>query len=53
MAIAAIKKKDKVVVMSLDEAHEALGHPGGEDGTRKFAEALGQMLKKGKMHKCE
>ena len=29
-AIATIEKK-KVVVMSLDKVHEALGHPGGED----------------------
>ena len=29
--IAAIEEKEKIIVMSLDQAHEALGYPGGED----------------------
>ena len=35
------------------EAHELLGHPGGEDRTKAAAKAFGWVLVRGKMHTCQ
>lgn len=48
-----IKDDKKKIHLHVNEAHEILGHAGGEDRNRCPTTALGMELKPGRMYKCE
>ena len=48
-----IEDDKKKICVHVNEAHELLGHAGGEDRIRCTIKALGMELKRGRMYKCE
>ena len=48
-----IEDDKKKIRLHVNEAHELLGHAGGEDRIRCTTTALGMELKRGRMYKCE